>query len=338
MFNIIVFLILAIFIIIVGKKLSIYGDALGDLMGIEKSWIGVVLLAGVTSLPEMVTSISATLMGNPDMAASNIFGSNMFNIFVVFIIDIFVLKSVSLSSKASDSNFVGGFWSIILTILFLLGFLFSSEGIFNMSLFSLLILGTYFLAMKCIYLYEHQNNNELSKNSEKETTTFHRVEEGGITLVEAKKGFLICSLFVVALGTGLSFIGDRIAVTPILGIELGQSFVGLILIALATSLPELTISIGAIRLKSYDMAVGNLIGSNIFNVMIIFVVDLLSGKKIGSLYSNLGEFHIIAALFSLLMLVVFMLGIMFKKSKKRYDSYIIGVLYILAMYILYIKR
>lgn len=336
MLYILIFAILAGFIIVVGKKLSLYGDTIGDLMGIEKSWIGIVMLAAVTSLPEMVTSVSATLMGNPQMAVSNIFGSNLFNIFVVFIVDIFVLRSTSFSSKVSSKNFMAGFWSIILTLIFLLGFLFPTEGIMNISLFSLMILGIYFIAMKSIYVYEHQQNDEFSEKLEEEVKEFHEIEESGITLPQAKKGFMINALLVVVLGTGLSFIGDKIASTPFFGIQLGESFVGLILIALATSLPELTVSIEAIKLKSYDMAAGNLLGSNIFNIMIIFITDLFLRDK--NIYQSLGGFHKMTAIFSILILLVFMMGTMFEKKKRRYDTYIIGLVYFVAMYILYIKR
>ncbi|MCS5421009.1 MULTISPECIES: sodium:calcium antiporter [Psychrilyobacter] len=336
MLYILIFAVLAGFIIVVGKKLSLYGDAIGDLMGIEKSWIGIVMLAAVTSLPEMVTSISATLMGNPQMAVSNIFGSNLFNIFVVFIVDIFVLRSTSLSSKVSSKNFMAGFWAMILTLIFLLGFSFPTEGIMNISLFSLMILGIYFIAMKSIYVYEHQQNDEFSEKLEEEIKEFHEIEEGGITLPQAKKGFAINAFFVVVLGTGLSFIGDKIASTPFFGIQLGESFVGLILIALATSLPELTVSIEAIKLKSYDMAVGNLFGSNIFNIMIIFITDLFLRDE--NIYQSLGGFHKLTAIFSMLILLVFMMGIMFKNKKRRYDTYIIGLIYFVSMYILYIKR
>jgi len=336
MLYILIFAVLAGFIIVVGKKLSLYGDTIGDLMGIEKSWIGIVMLAAVTSLPEMVTSISATLMGNPQMAVSNIFGSNLFNIFVVFIVDIFVLKSTSFSSKVSSKNFMAGFWALILSLIFLMGFLFPTEGIMKISLFSLMILGVYFIAMKSIYIYEHQKNDEFSEKLEEEKKEFHEIEEGGITLPEAKKGFAISAFCVVVLGTGLSFVGDKIASTPFFGIELGESFVGLILIALATSLPELTVSIEAIKLKSYDMAAGNLLGSNIFNIMIIFITDLFLRDQ--NIYQSLGGFHKLTAIFSMLILLVFMMGIMFKNKKRRYDTYVIGVVYFVAMYILYIKR
>lgn len=336
MLYIITFAILAWALIIVGRKLSIYGDKLGDLLGMEKSWIGLVMLAAITSLPELVTSLSATYLGKPEMAISNIFGSNMFNIFVVFIIDIFILRKISLSSKANKGNIVGGIASILLTILFLLGFLFPEEGVLKISIFSFLILGGYFLAMRVIYLIEYEKNDKLSEKLEGEIEEFKKELEGDMTISEAKKGFILAGLGVVILGILLSFVGDAIAVTPIFGVTLGSSFVGTILIALATSLPELTVSIEAVKLKAYDMAVGNLIGSNIFNIAIVFIVDLFYRPT--NVYKVLEGYHAIVAIFSILLLGVFLIGILWKGKKRKYDSYLIGVVYILGMLFLYIKR
>jgi cation:H+ antiporter len=131
-------------------------------------------------------------------------------------------------------------------------------------------------------------------------------------------------------------VADRIANTPIFGISLGESFVGVILLALATSLPELTVSIQAIRMGSFNMAAGNILGSNIFNITIVFIADLLYRK--GSIFQSLTEFHIISSVMSLVLLLVFMIGALFRKKKIKIDSWIIGVVYILAMYVLYLKR
>ncbi len=325
------FVFFAAVIVFSGRKLSIYGDAIGDIKGLEKSWVGVILLASITSLPELITSISASLMGNPDMAVSNIFGSNLFNIFIIFILDIFVVKKISFSSSISHKNFVTAFFSILLTIIFLIGYAVSNMNILQINIASILIFITYFVSIKLIYTYEHEYMLEIlveEGEAEVEKTTF--------TYKEAKLGFLRSSLLVVLSGVSLSFLGDRIAVTPIFGITLGESFVGVILLALATSLPELTVSIHAVRIGSYNMAAGNILGSNVFNVMIIFFSDLFYTK--GHIYDKLGDFHIITACFSMLILLCFMVGILFNKKKVKYDSFVIGIVYLVSMYILYIKR
>lgn len=328
MLNILIFVILAFIIIKAGKKLSICGDKLGDIMGLEKSWVGVIMLASITSLPELITSTASTIIGEPEMAVSNIFGSNLFNVFIIFILDVFFIKN-SFSSSIGLKNYLSCFSSILLTSIFFLGFIFGDISLGGMSLISLGIFLAYFIVMKLIYRLEHSSVFVDPIEEDPEDSIV-------MTSQQAKKGFALSGLTVVAVGIALSKVADRIAETPIMGIYLGESFVGVILLALATSLPELTVSIQAIRMNSYNMAAGNILGSNIFNIGIIFMVDLFYRE--GNLYDTLGEFHIISALFSILILLTLMIGMLFKDKRKKIDSWIIGGIYILAMYILYIKR
>lgn len=328
MLNILFFLILAFIIIKAGKQLSICGDKLGDVMGLEKSWIGIVMLASITSLPELITSTASTVIGNPQMAVSNIFGSNLFNIFIIFILDVFFIKK-SFSSSIGLKNYLSCFAAILLTLIFFLGFVFGGISLGGISIISVVIFIMYFVAMKLIYVLECSDDFE------------HPVEENPeddvvMTESQIKKGFVISAVIVVMVGMALSHVADNIANTPIMGINLGGSFVGVILLALATSLPELTVSIQAIRMNSYNMAAGNILGSNIFNVGILFMVDLFYRE--GSLYETLGEFHLISGIFSILILLVLMMGMLFRSKKVKVDSWIIGGIYIAAMYILYIKR
>lgn len=328
MLNILIFLILALIIIEAGKKLSICGDKLGDIMGLEKSWIGVVMLASITSLPELITSTAATIIGEPEMAVSNIFGSNLFNVFIIFILDIFFIKN-SFSSSIGLKNYLSCFSSILLTSIFFLGFVFGDLSLGGISLISIGIFLLYLVVMNLIYKLEHGRVfvDPIEENPEDSIVMSAR---------EAKLGFAMSGLIVVAVGIALSNVADRIAETPIMGISLGESFVGVILLALATSLPELTVSIQAIKMKSYNMAAGNILGSNIFNIAIIFVVDLCYRE--GSLFDTLGEFHLISAISSILILLTLMIGMLFKEKRRKVDSWIIGGIYIAAMYILYIKR
>ncbi len=328
MLNILIFVILAFIIIKAGKKLSICGDKLGDIMGLEKSWIGVVMLASITSLPELITSTAATIIGEPEMAISNIFGSNLFNVFIIFILDVFFIKN-SFSSSIGLKNYLSCFSSILLTSIFFLGFVFGDISLGGISFISMGIFLIYLVVMNLIYKLEHSRVFVDPIEEDPEDSIV-------MTSKEAKTGFALSGLTVVAVGITLSNVADRIAETPIMGISLGESFVGVILLALATSLPELTVSIQAIKMKSYNMAAGNILGSNIFNIAIIFVVDLCYRE--GSLYDTLGEFHIISAVFSILILLTLMIGMLFKDKRRKVDSWIIGGIYIAAMYILYIKR
>lgn len=328
MLYLLLFAVLAGIIIKAGMKLGDYGDAIGDLKGLDKSFIGLVMLASITSLPELITSISSTLLGNPEMAVSNVFGSNLFNVFIIFILDIFVLRGISYSSNVHMKNIVTGFFSFIITLVFILGYTFPNFYFLNFHVISIVIFVLYLASMKLIANYEATYEITTEFQEEK--------KEVDMTFEQAKRGFILNSAIVVGVGVALSYTADRIAVTPIMGIELGQSFVGVILLALATSLPELTVSIQSVRLGSFDMAAGNILGSNLFNLSILFITDLFYVK--GNLFARLNEFHVITAVFSLVLLNIFIIGILFNKKKKPYDSYLIGLVYVISMYILYIKR
>lgn len=328
MLYLLIFMVLAFIIIKAGMKLGDYGDAIGDLKGLDKSFIGLVMLASITSLPELITSTSTTLIGNPQMAISNIFGSNLFNIFIIFILDIFILKNMSYSSQIHMKNIVTGFFSFIMTLFFILGYTFPEFHFLNMHGISVLIILIYIISMKMISNYDSEYHIGLIHSEEE--------KEIEMTYGEAKRGFVISSLVVILTGVALSYVTDKIAVTPIFGIELGKSLTGFILLAIATSLPELTVSIQSVRLGSYDMAAGNILGSNLFNLAIIFIIDLFYIK--GSIYNTLGDFHLISAVISLIMLTIFIIGILFNKKKRPYDSYLIGIIYVISMYVLYIKR
>lgn len=328
MVYLLIFILLAFIIIKAGMSLGDYGDAIGDIKALDKSFIGLVMLASITSLPELITSTSTTLMGNPQMAISNVLGSNLFNIFIIFILDIFILKNISYSSKIHMKNIVTAFFSFIITLFFILGYAFPNFNYFSIHGISILIFLLYIISMKLIYIYDKDYHVSLIHLEEKKNPD--------ITYKKAKQGFAISAIIVVSSGVALSYVADIISVTPIFGIELGKGFTGLFFLALATSLPELTVSIQSVRIGSYDMAAGNILGSNLFNLAIIFIIDLFYLKD--DLYSTLGDLHLISAVISLIMLTIFIIGILFNKKKRPYDSYLIAFMYVISLYILYIKR
>ena len=333
MINILMFCVLATIIILAGKKLSYFGDAIGDIKGLEKSWVGVVMLAAVTSLPELITSGTSAVFGQAEMGLSNIFGSNFFNIFIVAILDIFIIKDVSFSSKVSKKNILTGILSMMLTVVFILGYYINIPNIMFINIISLIVLILYFWSMYTIYIYEHKYKDdkiEEVENVEKEK------EEHKLTYKKAIIGFFGSAFIVVAVGIGLVVVAEKISEMSIGGAPIGASFVGVILLALATSLPELTVSIEAVRLGSVDMAAGNILGSNLFNLAIIFVIDLLYKK--GNIFEAFGEFQIVTALLSVLILMIFITGIVLDKKKRKIDGYFILIIYILGMYILYNMR
>jgi cation:H+ antiporter len=121
---------------------------------------------------------------------------------------------------------------------------------------------------------------------------------------------------------------------------LGQSFVGNVLIALSTSLPELVVSIAALRINAVDMAVGNLFGSNLFNICILALDDIAYTK--GPLLSTVAAGNVITAVAAITITTIAVIGLTYRVSKKAWlvawDSMGIAATYILATFVLYLTR
>ena len=143
-------------------------------------------------------------------------------------------------------------------------------------------------------------------------------------------------MVVIIAAIFLPKIGEGIAETT----GLGQTFVGNIFIALSTSLPEVVVSISAVKMEAIDLAVGNLFGSNIFNIFILAVDDMLFVK--GPILSFVNTSHIISALSAILMTAIAIIGLTYRAEKKTlllaWDSIGILLVYIANIMLLYMLR
>lgn len=312
MLYLLLFVVTAGVMIYFAKRLTVSGETLGDALGMEASWVGALLLASITSLPELIIGGGSTLLGNQSMAVANIFGSNIFNLFIIFLMDLFILKKFIFMDEINAKEGINlSKLTLILTAIFMFGLHFKNFTILGQSPFILIILGLYLNFAK-------GEGGEGEKKS--------------VSLKEIKKpliAFIADSIGVVALGILLSRIADSIAITPIMGVVLGQSIVGALLLAIATSLPELTVSIESVRRGNCEQAMGNILGSNLFNLGTLVVLELLSK---GSLFTHIGEFNTSTVVIAFIMQGIFMAGLILKKNK---SSIAIGILYVASLYLVF---
>ncbi|MBA3994600.1 MAG: sodium:proton exchanger [Cyanobacteria bacterium DS2.3.42] len=322
------FLICAVFILYSGSRLSIYGDLIAEKTGLAKGWIGLVLLATVTSLPELITSISAvTLNDLPNMAVSGTIGSCMFNMMVIATLD-------TLSRKQPVSNVVHhghllscGFGILLLGLAALeIGFgkyfpILTSLN--SIAPTSILFIVVYLLAMRLIYQYEKGRNGG-------ETTDSVSGEKQ--SLQKAILLFVLNSVVIVIAACFLPGLGEQIGKQT----GWGESFIGSSLIAITTSLPEITVSFTAARMGSFDMAVANLLGSNLFNIAILAVTDLCYLK--GPLLQAVDPVNSATAICAMMALAVVVIGLTFRSEKKFLflagDAIAICLVYVIANLIL----
>jgi len=258
---ILIFLVSAGVVVYCGTKLAVYGDALAELTGLGRLFVGSILVALATSLPELSTNISAVSLNppNPAIAIGNVFGANMINLFTFGAVALVFGGSRFLSNVSVEQKYLV-FIAILMTVV---GLLFISvplnAGAFNIGLPAGIILIMYVLGMW--FIYKKKPDDENSESDEIQTT---------LTLTKAWILFGVVSAGVVVGGIFLAISTDQIA--DITGISSGV--LGIIAVSIVTTMPEASATIAAARMKAYDLGVAGLFGSCVFNVTIIGYADI----------------------------------------------------------------
>lgn len=326
------FIICTLAIVYSGTRLSKYGDIIAEKTGLGRTWIGVVLMASVTSLPELVTGISSVTYADvPDIAVGNVLGACIFNMVTLSLLDA-IYRPMPISAKAHHGHVLSAGFGILL-----LGIastsLFLGDKILPLGwigAYTVLLVGIYFIAMRLLYFYEKRQIAAFIKEMAVE------LKYEKISTKTAVVNYVINAVIVIIAAIFLPEIGKGIAKST----GLGQTFVGTILIAISTTLPELTVSISAVKMGAIDLAVGTLFGSNIFNIFILAVDDMLFVK--GPILSFVNASHIISALSAILMTAIAIIGLTYRSEKKKlllaWDSIGILLVYIANIMLLYMLR
>ena len=291
------FAICILLIVFFGAKLSRNGDIIAEKTGLSGIWVGLLLLAAVTSLPEIITGVSAvTLVGGgagADLAMGTIFGSNALNLFIIAILDIMYRSGPLLSMVARGHGFSAGLGIILIAFAggsILLGINVWNGAIGWVSIYSVVLVLLYIWGSRRIFRSEREREIE---------TTPMRYKK--ISSRRAYLGFAVSALVIIGAGTWLAYIGDEIAH----GTGWDATFVGSLFLAVTTSLPELVVCIAALRIGATDMAIADVLGSNMFNMGIgLFCYDIFSrGSSIFSVVSQSNVFTACIVIFMTLTVI-----------------------------------
>lgn len=330
-----IFLVSAAVIVYAGTKLSRYGDQIAELTGLGGLWIGVVLMAGATSLPEVFTTVSASLLDAPDLAAGDLFGAGMTNMLTLGLIDLMHRQKRVWQQAAFEHALSAGlamFLTGLAAFFILLGQDIKHSGI---GFGSMTLLLFYILGMRVIFRQEAVKRRQ--RQQEKVIEGQAREEDEGPSKRDGLKraaigfGFAALGLLIAApfLAGSANEIAERSGVSA--------TFIGTSLVAITTSLPELVTAIAAVRLGAFDLAVGNLFGSNAFNMAAFFFVD--AAYRNGPLLNAVSDAHAMTALWSILLMSTALMGIIYR-VEKRYmliepDSFLIVLGYCLGLWLLF---
>ena len=310
-------------------RLARYGDVLGEKTGLGRSWIGVVLLAATTSLPELFTGFGATaLAALPDIALGDVLGSCMFNLLILSLMD--AVQPEPISARAHQGHALAiGFGLLLIGVA---GTGLVADGRLPalgwIGLCTPALIALYFVAMRVMFTHEqHRRARETQEVAEE-----LRYRE--TTLRSALVQYCLAGVAVVAASLWLPRLGAEVARQT----GLGDAFVGSLFIAITTSLPEIVVSLAAVRIGALDLGIGNVLGSNLFNLLILGLDDIFYRK--GPLLADAGVSHSISILAIVVMNALFLIGLTYKVMTKRFvvawDTGAIAAVYMVAVVLSYL--
>ncbi len=246
----------AIVIVFAGTWLAHFADQISDETGLGKLLVGSVFLAGATSLPEITVDMNAIALGQPDLAVGDLLGSSLFNLLILMVVSAYFCLSEKTNVNFRQHAITATF-SIALTTMVALGMVAHLELSFlRAGLFTWLILILYIAGLWL-----------LLKTSAPDNSNVQKTKTGRIA--SAVSGYIACAILLLLVAPYLAEAADKLATAS----GLGHSFIGTTLVALSTSLPELVTTIVAFRMGSPDLALGNIFGSNMFNMVIFLPLD-----------------------------------------------------------------
>lgn len=290
------FALCALVIVVSGARLSYYGDVIAERSGLGQAWVGVIAMASVTSLPELVTGVSASIIGAPEIAAGDVVGSCLFNLLILGVLDLLSPKPLfhRLRPVHTLSAALGAILLLALAASILTASRWPSIGWVGAP--SIVLFGGYMMAVRSIYNYEHTHDQVAESEGLGERYAH-------LSLKSALWRYAGTAVVLVGAAANLPGLAVRFAEAT----GLAQGFVGTAFVALSTSLPEVVVSLAAMRLGAWDMAVANVLGSNMFNVAIFAVDDVFFTD--GPIFAAVSQGHAITAIAAATMSAIVIVGL-----------------------------
>lgn len=302
-----IFLGAAIAVWIAGTKLARYADAIAEKTGMGREFLGIMLLGGVTSLPELAVATTATLRGAPALSVNDVLGSAAVNVIILAVADAISGKKALTAVQGSPLLMLQGVLGILLLAFAAAPALTGDSVVLGAGMWSWAMLATYIIAVRLIArsnandawraAHSEAAKDEAQSKSDQRAlrpVIVRTVIAGGVILVA---GFLLASS------------GEALAHQT----GLGTSFFGAVFLAFATSLPEWSTVISATRIGRYEMAISDVFGTNLFNVTILVFVDVL--HRGGPVMVEAGSFAAFAALLALTLTGFYMIGMLERRDR-----------------------
>ena len=279
-----------------------------------------------TSLPEITSSSGAAWINAPDLAIGNVFGSIMFNLTIIAIAD-FAHGPGPLLREVSAGQILTAILGIFLCAIAVLSMLLKPSFLLvGVGIDSLILIILYFLGIVVIFKYSKKTKpDDVLGVPEKNYTAY------SLPLTNIK--FLIAAIIIIFTAMKLAQVSNSLA--DLTG--WGTTFMGTVMLAIITSLPELVTALAAIRIKAYDLAVGIVLGANILDMTIPFFSDIFyDGPPILSVVSPQ---HIISALMAIILTSIVIGSVVYKPKRTVFSleiaAWLIFLVYFLGIFLIF---
>ena len=322
-----IFFLTGVAIIAAAIKLAEYGDAIAYRTGLGQLFIGALLLAGATSAPELLTMISSIRQGHINLTAGDLFGSSMFNMLLLGVLDIAFYKTRILRRVALRHALTASLGILLtgLAVFFILADIKWMIGWINVD--SLVMIAIYIVGVWLL------RSNPVT--GEPQAALPEEAPREIPSLRLAIIGFIAATVALILVVPWMVRSASQIAEQS----GLGDGFVGMLLIATVTSLPELVSVISAVRLKAYDIAVGNLFGSNVFNMFALAMADVFYTE--GNFFEAINPAFALAGLLAMLLTILGLIGNLAQVERRIWivevDAFLLILGYGLGMLLLFLR-
>jgi cation:H+ antiporter len=310
------FVLLLILVYIFGTRATRSADVIAEKKGLARAFMGVVFISMITSFPELFTGISAgAIVKSPDIAIGQIMGSCIFNLVIIAVVELVFRKNKMYQLTGKLNILPLAFSLIIITTVTLLLSIRFKLNLFHVGLSSLIVFFLYLVFMNIIFKERKAELEEEERYKDK-------------SLAKEVTYFIVSAVIIIAVGFYLPVVGKELAQI----MNWTDSFVGVIFLALVTSFPELVVSFATAKMGAIDMLVGNIAGSNLFNIAIIFIIDTAYVK--GDILLEASSSNISVGLIAILMNFVVFFAVVRKSSYRVFNIISINAILLIALYII----
>jgi len=338
---IVTFVLCGAIIVLSSVALTRAAEAFARSTNIGRVWIGTVLLASATSLPELGVDVSAVRQGAADLAAGDIFGSSMANMLILALLGMVPPRDDIFRRTSLDNTIAASLGIIMTAIVGILVYSQATTTVAGVHPASVLLVVLFLIGSRILYRQASDaapangasvdagpgaaaplnvapaaadghgaiqapaaTPGDAAATDEDETDRARRRRVSGTRfLASAAVLLLLAPLFADS------------AQTIAEGTGLGLTFFGTLFVGASTSLPELVSCVAALRMGARDLAVGNLFGSNVFNASIFLAMDLAHPG--GSIFAIVGQAHVVSALFAVLLMALGSASIAFRATRRH---------------------